>query len=80
MKKNNQVPSDMHIDRDYICEESLTTKTHLEQISEWTLNQKMKLNRKKTNYMIFNFTENLQFSTRLKMKGKNIEEKIKSNC
>ena len=71
----NQVQSYMHIDKNYIFEESLITKTHLEKISEWTLNQKMKVNKKKTNYMIFNFTENFQYGTRIKMEGENIEEK-----
>ena len=37
----------------------------------------MMLNKKKTNYMVFNFTENYQFNTRLNIKSENIEEKEK---
>ena len=71
----NQVPNDINIDKDYICEENLESRTNLEQISEWTKEQKMKLNKKKTNYMVFNFTNNYQFSTRIKLEGENLEEK-----
>ena len=49
-------------------------------ISDWTEKQKMMLNIKKTNYMIFYFTNNHQFNTRINIKGGNIEEKTKLNC
>ena len=39
----------------------------------WTENQKMMINKKKTKTMIFNFTENLRFSTRLHIKDENID-------
>ena len=42
-------------------------------INEWTENKKMKINENKTKAMIFNFSRKFQFSTRLKLKGKNIE-------
>ena len=35
--------------------------------------QKMEISEKKTKAMIFNFTNNYQFSTRLQIKGKNVE-------
>ena len=34
----------------------------------------MKLNTKKTNYMIFNFSKNLQFNTRLTLEGDNLDQ------
>ena len=40
---------------------------------EWTEKQKMILNQKKTKVMIFNFTENYQFTTRLEMNSENLE-------
>ena len=40
---------------------------------EWTKNQKMILNQKKTKVMSFNFTENYQLTTRLEMNSENLE-------
>ena len=45
----------------------------LNQIQQWTNERKMILNQKKTKVMIFNFTNNYQFSTRLKLKNENLE-------
>ena len=73
----SQVPNDMNIDKHYIPSENLKTQENLKQISDWTAKQKMKLNKKKTNYMIFNFTNNYQLSSRLNLEGENIEEKEK---
>ena len=42
-------------------------------INEWTEQHKMILSEKKTKAMIFNFTDKHQFTTRLELKGKNIE-------
>ena len=39
----------------------------------------MMLNEKKTNCMIFNFTNNYQFNTRLYIEGENIKENQKLN-
>ena len=67
-----QVPNDFDVEKNYIPSESLKTNTYLKEINEWTDNQKMKLNKKKTNSMIFNYTKNFQFNTRFKIN----EEKI----
>ena len=40
---------------------------------DWTGKQKMILNQKKTKVMIFNFTDNYQFTTRLEMNSENLE-------
>ena len=53
--------------------EQLQSQGWLNTIDEWTENQKMMINSKKTKTMIFNFTDRFQFSTRLKLKGENIE-------
>ena len=48
-------------------------QTILEQIQEWTTNQKMELNEQETKNMLFNFTKSKQFSTRITLKNKVIE-------
>ena len=54
----------------FIDPEELKSQKYLDQINQWTQEQKMKINEKKTKYMIFNFT---QFSTRLKINKQPIE-------
>ena len=43
----NQVPNDIHIDKNYIINQNLETQTNINHISEWTERQKMLLNIKK---------------------------------
>jgi hypothetical protein len=45
----------------------------LDTINEWTVNQKMMLNTNKTKTMIFNYTDNFQFMTRLRVENEPIE-------
>ena len=40
----------------------------------WTEKNQMKLNTSKTNYMVFNFSMNYQFNTRLTLKGQHLEQ------
>ena len=70
-----QVPNDIDIDKNYISSTNLKTQTNINHISNWTEKQKMMLNIKKTNYMVFNFTNNHQFSTRFSINKEHIEEK-----
>ena len=42
-------------------------------MNEWTVKQRMIISEKKTKAMVFNFTKNHQFTTRLELKGQNIE-------
>ena len=66
------VPNDINIDKHYIHKSELDTQEHLFKISDWTSEQKMMLNKNKTKYMlIFNFTNNYKFSTRLNIEGEN---------
>ena len=77
----NEVPSDINVNKNFVHKSELLTDNNLKTINNWTSNQKMKLNKKKTNYMIFNFTEKYQFSTRLDLDGDTIQEKEKKlNC
>ena len=45
----------------------------LDQINEWTENQKMIINEKETKTMLINFTEKYQFAIRLQIKEENVE-------
>ena len=45
----------------------------MDQLSEWTKENKMELNVKKTCGMIFNFTNNFQFTSRVKVEGTTME-------
>ena len=45
----------------------------MDQINEWTDKQKMIISEKKTKAMLFNFTDKYQFSTRLQLKGQNVQ-------
>ena len=67
------VPSDIPTHNKYIKKENLQSQTNLSLINNWTKAKKMRLNMKKTKVMIFNFTRNHQFTTRLQEEDTNIE-------
>ena len=68
-----QIPSDIPIHGQFIPAENLESQKYLNLINEWTENQKMIISEKKTKAMIFYYTDNHQFTTRLELKGHNIE-------
>ena len=70
---HSQVPNDISTDNQIIPPEHLKTQTHINTIQTWTEKQKMILNESKTKAMIFNFTKKHQFTSRLQLKGKNVE-------
>ena len=70
----SHVASDIGTEHKYVDPNSLKTQTYLDKIADWTDKKEMKLNCKKTKYMIFNPSKNFQFNTRLKLEGKNIEQ------
>ena len=57
----------------YIPNDALRTHHNLNDINEWTTNQKMIISEKKTKSMIINFTNNYQFGTRLSLNNTNLE-------
>ena len=73
----SQIPNDINIDKHFIPKENLKTQDTLNSISDCTKNQMMMLNKKKTNYMIFNYTKKYQFNSRLYFEGDIIKEKEK---
>ena len=68
-----QVPSDIPQHNQYIPAENLKSQNWLNSINDWTLNQKMLINEKKTKTMIFNYTDNYQFTTRLSINDEQID-------
>ena len=69
----NHVPNDIPSHGQFISNENLKSQEYLNKINSWTEKMKMQISEKKTKAMIFNFTDNYQFSTRLNLKGTNIE-------
>ena len=70
---NQHVPTDVPTHNQIIPAENLKSQAWLNQINQWTEDHQMLLNAKKTKCMIFNYTDNYQFTTRLKVKGETIE-------
>ena len=68
-----RVPSNVMTSNIVIPAENLKTQEHLEKISDWTKRKQFKLNTKKTQNIIFNYSKNYQFSTDLKLEGDVIE-------
>ena len=62
-----QVPSDIPLHNQYIPSLNLKSQQWLKIINDWTINQKMLINKKKSKTIIFNYTNNYQFTTRLTM-------------
>ena len=67
------IPSNIGVDQFYVHNKNLKTQKYLEEINSWTKNQMMQINEKKTKSMIFNFTNNYQFTTDLQLKNNQIE-------
>ena len=61
----NHVASDIGINQKYLHSENLESQGYLNAVEKWTEDNKMKLNAKKSKVIIFNFTRDYQFSTRL---------------
>ena len=52
---------------------TLKTQEYVQQIDNWTEENKMKLNEKKTTNMVFNFTRDCQFTTEISLKNVKLE-------
>ena len=73
LNMKHQVPSDVPEHGQFVDNSNLKSQQYLDQINQWTENQKMIISQKKTKAMIINFTDKHQFTTRLNLKGENIE-------
>ena len=70
----NHVPSDIEVESKFLPSSACKSQSILDEVSEWTVSKKMKLNEEKTKFMIFNFTRNHQFNSRFTLNDKNIEQ------
>ena len=68
----NHVASDIGVDQLYLPANSYTTQNSLDEISNWTKDNLMKLNVAKCNFMIFTRSKT-QFSTRLEINNQALE-------
>ena len=71
---HNHVPSDVGVENHYLDPRNIQSQEHLQNISKWTKKNEMKLNTTKSNYMVFNFSKNYKFNTRLTLEGGKLEE------
>ena len=71
---HNHVPSDIATDNIYLDASNINSQEYMNRIENWTESKQMKLNTKKTNYMIFNFSTKYQFNTRLRIENSKIDQ------
>ena len=67
------VASDIGISQKYLPSENFLGQSNLNTVEKWTETNLMKLNVEKTNIMVFNFTKDYQFSSRLYLGDKLLE-------
>ena len=61
----NHIASDIATGNKFLPAENIMAQTILDSVQQWTDEKLMQLNRDKTKVIIFNYTTNYQFSTRL---------------
>ena len=71
---SNNVASDIPVNGYFLHPRNLKSQNYVDQISAWTKLNKMQLNKEKSKTMIFNFTKNFQFSTRISIENVITEE------
>ena len=69
----NHVASDIATDQKFLPSENILSQSNLDSVKEWTDEQVMRLNKEKNKDIVFNFTRNYQFSTRLYIEESLIE-------
>ena len=69
----HHIASDIGEHGNFIPGNSLKVQSYSNDIQNWTVNQKMVLNETKTKYMVFNFTDNYQFNTRIYVNNTQLE-------
>ena len=71
---HGHVASDIGLENFFLDPRNIKSQEYLDKIESWTRGQKMKLNKEKTNYMIFNFSKNYKFNTRLSLEQTKLEQ------
>ena len=67
------VASDIPVHNGFVAAENLQIQENINQIQIWTRKKLMKLNQKKSCGIIFNFTQNYKFTTRLDIDGQPLQ-------
>ena len=68
------VSDSIKVGNKYLPPSNIKSQQNLQEIEKWTQEKKMKLNTNKSKYMVINFTNKYQFSTRLEISGNQVEE------
>ena len=68
-----KVPSNIPASNLFIPSDNLKTQKYMRDLETWTKKKQMRLNEKKTQNIIFNFTKNSQFSTDVKINEEKVE-------
>ena len=63
------VASDIPTNGLFIDPRNMLTQEYLDKITDWTKANKMMLNKEKSKTMVFNFTRDFQFATRVSMEN-----------
>ena len=69
----NHVASDIPIGASFLPPKNIDSQNFLNDVEMWTENKKMKLNYQKSKVMVFNYTKNYQFGTRLYLENQLLE-------
>ena len=67
------IPNDIGIDQLFLDAETYKLQSYLDEISNWSVNNQVKLNELKSNYIVFSRCQS-EFATRLKLNNKNLEQ------
>ena len=69
----HNIPNNIATHNQFIPSQHLKTQEYVQQIDNWTEENKMQLNEKKTTNMVFNFTKDYQFTTDVSLKNVKLE-------
>ena len=69
----NNIPTNIATHNQFIPSEHLKTQQYVTSIDNWTEENKMNLNEKKTTNMVFNFTKDCQFTTEISLQNAKLE-------
>ena len=67
------VASDIGVGQLYLPAEHINSQTYMDNICKWTADNKMKLNESKSKVIVFNYTRNYQFATRIHLNNTLLE-------
>ena len=75
----HHVASDIGVNQLFLPSENVCSQSYMNNVFEWTKSNKMELNERKSKVMIFNYTKNYQFATRIYLNN-TLLETISETC